>query len=122
MPTAAIGPEASLLELASELVCVGVGAQAVMDGERFNGLVSERHVVRSLAIGPDAADVRDADVLVNDPITLDADTTVAEAAAPILDDAVRHLPVVVEDDVVGVSIRDVLQVYASEPCDAAGVD
>ena len=42
------------------------------------------------------------------------DTTVAEAAAPTPDDAFRHLPVVVEDDVVGVSIRRLAEV-SGEP-------
>ncbi len=110
-PMARIEPEVSLIELATALEAEGVGALAVMGGDDLEGVVSERDVVRALARGGDPGEVRAADVMAPDPVSADVDDAILDVAERMLDEGVRHLPVISGGRVVGaVSVRDVLRV------------
>ena len=112
---ARVHPEATLREVAAAMVerCVG----ALLVGERAGdaaGIVSERDLVRALAEDRDPATVRARDIASTKLLWCDADATIAEVAAEMMDAYVRH--VLVEDGghLVGiVSARDVLGAYAS---------
>jgi CBS domain-containing protein len=102
----------SVAELASKLDVELIGAVAVMTGPRLDGMVSERDVVRALAADGNPTDVWAADVMTDAPIATDADESIVEAAERMLDEGVRHLPVILDGQLVGiVSIRDVLRVF-----------
>lgn len=108
-------PEATLREVAVVMDVEEVGAVVVVAEARSVGVLSERDLVRAVAAGDDVDDVRAEDVMAMEVVTVAMDDTVADAANGMLDGAIRHLPVVDGEAVVGVvSIRDVLQAYLTE--------
>lgn len=110
-----IEPTATLHELAVRLDRECVGALMVMPDERVSGVVSERDVVHAVAVAGALDEVWVADVMTEDPVRIDLDDTIAEAAERMLTEGVRHLPVVDGAGLVGVvSIRDVLRVFVDE--------
>lgn len=113
--TATIEPTATLHELARQLDRECVGALMVMPDERVSGVVSERDVVHAVAAGGALDDVWAADVMTEEPVRVDVEDTIAEAAERMLAEGVRHLPVVDGTGLVGVvSIREVLRVFVDE--------
>jgi CBS domain-containing protein len=112
VPMVSIEPTVSLADLAAKLEVERVGAVAVMSGGQLDGVISERDIVRALAEHGDPDDIWAADVMADTPVRVDAEDPIAVAAARMLDEGVRHLPVVSDGDVLGVvSIRDVLGVF-----------
>jgi CBS domain-containing protein len=113
-PVAMIGAEATLCEVATAMVTASVGALVVGEHRAPTGVVSERDLVRALAEQRDPAATRAGDIASTTLVWCDADATVAEVAAEMMDAYVRH--VLVEDGgrLVGVvSARDILGAYAS---------
>lgn len=93
---------------AAELMRAGdIGALVVREDGRFIGLVTDRDlVVRVLAVGGSPADPV-GQVCSSDVIALTPDDTLEHAAELMAEHAVRRLPVVVNEDVIGiVSIGD----------------
>jgi CBS domain-containing protein len=111
---ARVAPDVDMWELAEALVDADVGALAVDDGGEMLGVVSERDIVRALAVGRDPSKTRAIDIAHTRLVWCDASSTVAEVAEEMMEHYVRH--VLVEDGgrVVGmVSIRDLLGAYAA---------
>lgn len=112
-PAVAVDPATSLRSAAAVLDVEAIGAVVVSGPAGIEGVVSERDIVQALAAGahPDEADV--ASAMPGDPLCVGPDTPVGEVADLMLDTGVRHVPVVVGHDALGmVSIRDVLDVVA----------
>ncbi|MBN2624506.1 MAG: CBS domain-containing protein [Acidimicrobiales bacterium] len=112
-PAVAVGPATTLRGAAAVLDGEAIGAAVVPGPAGIEGVVSERDIVQALAAGadPDEADV--ASAMAGDPLCVDPETPVGEVADLMLDTGVRHVPVVVGHDALGmVSIRDVLDVVA----------
>lgn len=112
-PLAWIEPGATLLDLASKLELEQIGAVTVMTGDRFDGVVSERDIVRALAAGCDPSEVWAADVMAEAAVSVDVDDPIVLAAERMLEEGVRHLPVIGADGhALGVvSVREVLRVF-----------
>jgi CBS domain-containing protein len=114
-PVARVRAGASLRDVAAAMVerCVG----ALVVGERPGsaaGIVSERDLVRALAESRDPATTRAGDIASTKLLWCDADATIAEVAAEMMDAYVRHVLVEHGGRLVGiVSARDVLGAYAS---------
>ncbi|MEM8903966.1 MAG: CBS domain-containing protein [Actinomycetota bacterium] len=100
----------STLREAAEVLTRGeIGSVVVERNAAMAGFLSERDIVRALADGEDPDEARVEDVMSMDVATLGPDDRADEAAEQMLAGAIRHLPVVDGDRVVGiVSIRDVL--------------
>jgi CBS domain-containing protein len=114
-PLAWIEPEVSLAALAAKLDLEQVGAVAVMSGDRLDGIISERDIVRALAACCTPGDVWAADVMATPPALIDGDEPIAAAAERMLDEGVRHLPVLLDGHVLSVvSMRDVLRVFSDD--------
>lgn len=112
-PVAWVEPTESLIEVAATLEMEGVGAAAVLSGDRLDGVVSERDVVRALSRGGIPSDVWAIDVMTAEPVYADPDEPIITVAERMLDEGVRHIPVVCDGQVVGaVSVRDALRVLA----------
>lgn len=112
-PVAWVEPSVSLIELAATLETEAVGAVAVMSGDHLDGVVSERDIVRALSAARDPGDVWADDVMADEPVYADPDEPIITVAERMLDEGVRHLPVVSDGQVVGlVSVRDALRVLA----------
>ena len=110
---ATIGPGAGLAEVASVLHDRRIGAVVVVEDDgRVVGIVSERDVVRLLAVeGPDCLDVTVADAMTTDVVTAAASTTSDELMQTMTERRSRHVPVVDDDGrLLGiVSIGDVVK-------------
>jgi CBS domain-containing protein len=87
----------------------GVGSVAVCEEGRLVGIFTERDVLALAGDGADLDGVRVDDVMTRDPITVDADVSVLDAARLMGERKIRHLPVVEGEHLLGmIGIRDVL--------------
>lgn len=91
------------------------GSLVIVDGGRIVGIVTERDVLHTVAVGKDVNSVVVADVMTRDVITTTPDTPVRDAARIMAQHWIRHLPVVDDDgQLVGiVSQRDITGVFAA---------
>ncbi|PIE07328.1 MAG: signal transduction protein [Rhodobacterales bacterium] len=112
-PLHKVAPGASVAEVAAVMAQAGVGAVAVLDGERLVGLVSERDVVfRLVAEGRSPSETCACEIMTAEPVTLSIEEPVSGALAAKLGEAFRHLPVVEGETVVGLlSYRDIPAEY-----------
>ena len=109
-----VAPEASLREVAERMVSRDVGAALVTEGERLVGIVTERDVLRAVARGtPEGTSV--AELMTPDPETMEPDESTEHAAVLMIHGGFRHLPIVEDDEIVGVlSIRDLMRVVLED--------
>jgi CBS domain-containing protein len=114
-PVARVRADTNLRDVAAAMVerCVGALVVAERPGSPA-GIVSERDLVRALAESRDPATTRAGDIASTKLLWCDADATVAEVAAEMMDAYVRHVLVEDRGRLIGiVSARDVLGAYAS---------
>lgn len=108
-PVAATGGATPLRVIAEALVADELGALAVVEKDKLIGVISERDVVRQVALGADPEHTRASEMMSTDPVTITPEDTIQDAARLMREAAVRHLPVVKDEQIVGfLSIRDVL--------------
>jgi CBS domain-containing protein len=111
---ACVDPDANLWELSQALAEADVGALGVGDRDDVRGVVSERDVVRALAVGRDPSTTTAKDVAHTRLVWCDANSTVAEVAEEMMDRYVRHVLIEEAGCVIGiVSARDLLGAYAA---------
>jgi CBS domain-containing protein len=103
--------EASVVEAARGMTKGRHGSALVMEGSWLSGIITERDVLRAAASGEDLNQARVRDWMTRDPVCADPDSDSEEAAATMLANGFRHLPVTEGSTVLGVaSLRDVLSV------------
>jgi CBS domain-containing protein len=94
---------ATVAEAARAMRDGGIGDVVVNEGGRVCGIVTDRDiVVRAVADERAPGDVRLRDVCSADLVTVQPDTAVDEAVRLMRDKALRRLPVVRGNDVVGI--------------------
>jgi CBS domain-containing protein len=99
----------SLEPIADRLQDKDVSALVILDGYRLAGIITERDLVRAVADRRDLAGCTADEYMTVEPATVALETPLAEVARTLLAYGVRHLPVVVAGDVIGmVSARDLL--------------
>jgi CBS domain-containing protein len=89
-----------------------VGALLVIDGTELVGVISERDYARKVILqGKASHDTFVREIMTPSPITIACDTTVDEAMRTMVDNRIRHLPVLNKDgSVAGVlSIGDLVK-------------
>ena len=101
-------------EAAKRMVARGVGAVLVMEGDRLEGILTERDLMRAVATGySDDAQVRD--WMTRQPETVEASDATDHAASLMIHGGFRHLPVVDQGRVAGIiSIRDLMRVALAD--------
>lgn len=105
-----IDPEERVAEAARRMVGRGVGAVLVMDGDKLEGILTERDVLKAVATGL-AEDARVREWMTRHPETIEVSEATSQAAALMIHGGFRHLPVVDGGKVAGiVSIRDLMRV------------
>ena len=104
-------PNATVYEAIDQMAQKGVGALLVMEGERLLGIVSERDYARKVILkGKSSRKIRVREIMSHPVVCARPELTVEETMAIMTEKRVRHLPVVVEERVVGViSIGDVVR-------------
>lgn len=100
----------SIGEAAQRMVARGVGAALIMEGDRLEGILTERDILKAVAMGlTDSIRVRD--WMTRNPETIEASDSTGHAAALMIHGGFRHLPVLDGGEIVGiVSIRDLMRV------------
>jgi len=97
-----IDPGATLRQAARSLRDADVGTLVIMEGPEIAGIVSERDLVRALAGDADPDENRVAEVMSVSPRYLTLADTVRVAVEMMLTAGIRHLPVVEDDELVGI--------------------
>jgi len=89
------------------------GSLLVLDGEDLVGILTERDVLKAVAVGANMKDTRVSEVMTKDLVTVGPQTSLREAAKIMADRWIRHLPVMDGGKLVGVvSQRDLAGVLA----------
>ena len=103
-----------LVDAAKQMHERSVGAVLVLSGDRVGGILTERDVLRAVALGQ----VEGTDVamwMTRGPETIEPSDTTAHAASIMIHGGFRHLPVVEAGKPVGiVSIRDLMRVVLDD--------
>ncbi len=104
-------PDATVYEAIDQMAQKGVGALLVMEGQRLLGIVSERDYARKVILkGKSSRETHVREIMSHPVICARPGLTIEETMAIMTEKRVRHLPVVVEERVVGViSIGDVVR-------------
>jgi CBS domain-containing protein len=114
---ATVDPSSTVGVVVAALAERKVGALVVSaDGNRVDGIVSERDVVRALADqGTAVLDAEVASIMTSEVHTCGMSTTVDELSTLMTEGRYRHVPVVVDGALAGiVSIGDVVKSHISE--------
>jgi CBS domain-containing protein len=115
-----IEPDRTVRDAAALMEQSGVGALAVIEGERLVGVVTDRDLVRRVLAHGLAADARVDGVMSAPAVTIDADADLHEAFALFRTHAVRRLAVVRGGRFVGmITIDDLLVDLAADLGDLA---
>ena len=106
-----LSPDATVYEAIEQMAQKGVGALLVIEGERLVGIISERDYARKVILkGKASREIQVREIMSYPVISARPELTVEQTMALMTDKHVRHLPVVVEETVVGViSIGDVVR-------------
>jgi signal-transduction protein with cAMP-binding, CBS, and nucleotidyltransferase domain len=110
-----VEPTTGLVEAARQMEARNVGAVLVMADDRLVGILTERDILRAVAVGRvERAGV--AESMTRHPETIDPSDSTAHAASLMIHGGFRHLPVVAEGGrPVGiVSIRDLVRVTLAD--------
>jgi CBS domain-containing protein len=105
-----VAGDTTVAEVAQAMLKGRVGSAIVMDGRSLAGIFTERDVVRAAASGRDLSAARVRDWMTPEPVTAPPHTDVDDAAAMMMGQGFRHLPVEDGNDLIGiVSLRDILR-------------
>ncbi len=99
----AVGPEATVTDCVRQMNDHRVGALLVLDGEKLLGIFTERDALtRVLGAGLDPLRTPVSNVMSKNPLCVAPSTTLEEAMSIITNQRIRHLPVVLDDKVLGI--------------------
>jgi CBS domain-containing protein len=86
-----------------------VGSVLVLESDRLVGIFTERDVLRLAGEGSQFGELKMRDVMTTRVVTLTPDVEIIDAARLMREKKIRHVPVVVDGNVLGiVGIRDVM--------------
>ena len=110
-----VEPSDTIGEAAEKMNASNVGAVVVMeDMVRIVGIVTERDLLRAVASRARAAEARVRQWMTPNPVTIDPDLTIEEAAKIMFDNNFRHLPVVKDGRALGIVSLRLLARWAFE--------
>jgi CBS domain-containing protein len=90
------------------------GSLLVMDHERLAGIITERDLMRAVALGADPAIATVDEAMTTELFTVTPDMPLRDAAREMATRWIRHLPVVDGERLLGmVSMRDVTGIFAA---------
>ena len=109
-----VEPGETITGVAQRMVQRNLGAVLVFDRGRLAGIMTERDLMRAVAQGL-PGDALVSQYMTRNPETIAPDDTTQHAAVLMIHGGFRHLPVVEQDDVVGIlSIRDLMRVVLED--------
>jgi len=106
-----IAPDAPVIDALRLMAERHIGAVVVCHARQLAGIVSERDYARKVILqGRASSDTPVHEIMTADVVTVSPTATVAQCMQLMTDHRIRHLPVVVDGDVVGiVSIGDLVR-------------
>jgi len=106
-----VTPESMVYDAIREMADRDIGALLVMNKGRLVGIVSERDYTREVILmGKSSKKTPVRDIMTRDPVCVRPEDTIADCMQLMTDKRLRHLPVVHDDQVVGiVSIGDAVK-------------
>ena len=112
----AVAPDVTVLDAVKLLAEKNIGAVLVMDGPRLVGMFSERDYARKVDLkGKSSASTPVSEVMTREVVFVTPTHTNEDCMALMTDKRIRHLPVVANDQVVGLlSIGDLVKDIISE--------
>ena len=114
-----VGPHYNVADVASLMDAKGIGSVIVLEEERVMGILTERDILKVIGAGEDPKNVAAHEALIGDLYTIAPDASIEDAASQMTQARVRHLPVIENDQIVGIiSIRDVVRWSAREMAQA----
>jgi CBS domain-containing protein len=111
-----IEASATVFDAIKRIVELNVGSILVTEGEQVVGIMTERDYLRKVAVhGRTSHDTTVGEIMSSPLVYVTPQTTIDESMAIMTDRRIRHLPVVEDDDVVGIiSIGDVVKFQSNE--------
>ena len=111
-----IAADASVLEAITTMAERSIGSLLVMDGSTLKGIVTERDYARKVIVkGRSSKSTKVKEIMTADVYTASVEQTVNDCMTIMTERRIRHLPVVENDNVVGmISIGDLVQAIISD--------
>ena len=111
-----IDASATVFEALEKIVERNVGSILVTEGGEVVGIMTERDYLRKIAVqGRTSRDTRVSEIMSSPLVYVTPETPLEETMAIMTDRRIRHLPVVENNDVVGIlSIGDVVKYQSRE--------
>lgn len=111
-----IGPEDSVLDAIKLMAEKSIGSLVVMQDDKLLGILSERDYARKVIIkGRSSETTPVAEIMTGDVITTSSSQTVNECMNLMTEKKIRHLPVVEDNNVIGmISIGDLVEAIISD--------
>jgi CBS domain-containing protein len=105
-----VGPEQSVLDAVRQMAEKGIGALLVMRNGKPIGMMSERDYARKVILeGKRSQDTRVEEIMSSPLISIEGKATADSGLALMTRHRIRHLPVVDDDELIGVvSIGDLV--------------
>src|SRR6266511_6119832 len=105
-----IEADASVFEAIERMVEANVGSLLVTEDGEIAGIVTERDYLRRVALEGRSEEAPVREIMTSPLIVVTPETALDECMAMMTDRRIRHLPVVEDDEVVGiVSIGDIVK-------------
>lgn len=111
-----ITEEASVLDAIRMMADRSIGSLLVMDGDTLKGIVTERDYARKVIIkGRSSKSTQVREIMTTEVYTAHTDQTVNDCMTVMSEKRIRHLPVVENDEVLGlISIGDLVQAIIAD--------
>ena len=111
-----IGPDKSVYDALEELEENNLGSLIVVENGKLIGVFTERDYARKVILkGRSSKETFVRDIMSSDPIFVNPDNTIDECMQLMTDKFIRHLPVLENDELVGViSIGDIVKYIIDE--------
>jgi CBS domain-containing protein len=106
-----VKPDASVFEALKLMADKNSGALLVLAGNKVEGIISERDCVRRVDLhGRTARDTKVKDIMTSKVLYGQANQSLEECVAIMIDKNIRHLPVFEDQELIGlISARDALK-------------
>lgn len=111
-----VGPDALVYDALAMMADKKVGALLVLEGEKLVGIISERDYAWKVILkGKSSLQTPVREIMTEKVVCVRPEQTVEECMALMTDKHIRHLPVIVDERVVGiVSIGDLVKATIDE--------
>jgi CBS domain-containing protein len=102
-PVVTLPPEATVAQAAEQMRINDIGNVLVAEGDKLFGVVTDRDlVVKAMALGLDPQRTPLERVCTQETVTIGPDADVAQAVQLMADNALRRLPVLADNKIVGI--------------------